>query len=92
MQENFNLQRQKMLIHHLASLKSDIGKLDIDKLEKVSNCLNNLERKVDKLGVDKLIPVPVDLEKISDVVEKEVFKKTVYDELVSDIKTIDTSD
>ena len=36
---------------------------------------------VDKLDADKLKSVPVDLEK-SDVVEKEVAKTDVYDELV----------
>ena len=31
--------------------------------------------KVDKLNVDKLIPVPVDLSKLSDVVKNDVVKK-----------------
>ena len=33
----------------LASLKSEVDKLDIDKLEKVSTGLNSLKSKVDKL-------------------------------------------
>ena len=32
----------------LAHLKSDVGKLDIDKLKNVSNHLINLKRRVDK--------------------------------------------
>ena len=60
----------------LACLKLDIHKLDIDKLEKVPSGLNSLKRKVDKLDVNKLKPVP------TDVVDKEVVKKGVYDELV----------
>ena len=36
--------------------------------------LANLKTKVDKLNIDKLVPVPVDLRKLSDVV-KNVVKK-----------------
>ena len=48
----------------LASLKSEVDKLDIDKLEKVPTGLNSLENKVDKLNVDKLVRGPVDLSKL----------------------------
>ena len=41
--------------------------------------LANLKTEVDKLDIDKLAPVPVDLSKLSDVVKKDV-KKTVYDQ------------
>ena len=34
--------------------------------------------KVDKLDFDKLVPVPVDLSKLSDLVKDDVFKKHVY--------------
>ena len=37
--------------------------------------LNNLKNKVDKLDVDKLAPVPVDLSKLSDVVKNDVVKQ-----------------
>ena len=40
--------------------------------------LANLKAEVDKLDVDKLAPVPLDLSKLSDVV-KNVVKKTVYE-------------
>ena len=49
----------------LANLKSNVDKLDIDKLKNILINLTNLESKVDKLDVDKLIPVPVDLSKLS---------------------------
>ena len=48
----------------LANLKSDVDKLDIDKLKNVSTKLSNLKSKVDKLDADKLVPVPVDLSKL----------------------------
>ena len=51
----------------LASLKSNIEKLDIDKLKNVANNLNYLKTKVDKLGVDKLVPALVDLSEVSNV-------------------------
>ena len=44
----------------LANLKSELNKLDIDKLKNVPSNLSNLKSKVDKLGVDQLVPVPVD--------------------------------
>ena len=52
--------------------------------------LASLKTEVDKLGIDKLLPVPVDLSKPSDVVKNDV-KKTVYDKLVAEVNSIDTS-
>ena len=49
----------------LANLKSNVDKLDIDKLKNVPTNLSNLKSKEDKLDVDKLIPVSVDLSKLS---------------------------
>ena len=53
--------------------------------------LANLKTEVDKLDIDKLVPVPVDLSKLSNVVKNEVAKKTVYDKLVAKVINIDTS-
>ena len=71
-----------MLIHHillkktdLANLKSDPDKLNIDKLKNVLSNLNNSKNKVDKLDVDILVPTPVDLCKLSDVVKIMLLKK-----------------
>ena len=52
----------------LANLKSDVDKLDIDKLKNVPTNFSNSKSKVDKLDVDILVPVRVDLSKLSDVV------------------------
>ena len=54
--------------------------------------LANLKTEVDKLDMDKLKPVPVDLSKLSDVVKNDAAKKTVYDQLVEKVNNIDTSD
>ena len=53
--------------------------------------LANLKTEVDKLDIDKLVPVPVDLSKLSDVVKNDVVKKDVYDKLVAKVDNIDTS-
>ena len=54
--------------------------------------LANLKTEVDKLGIDKLVPVPTDLSKLSNVVKNDVVKKTVYNKLVAKVDNIDTSD
>ena len=41
--------------------------------------LNSLKSKIDKLDVEKLVPVPVDLSKLGDAVKNCVVKKTEYD-------------
>ena len=38
--------------------------------------LANLKTEIDKLDIDKLVPVPVDLSKLSDVVKNDVVKKS----------------
>ena len=54
--------------------------------------LASLKTEVDKLDIDKLAPVPVDLSKLSDVVKNDVVKKAVYDKLAAKVNNIDTSD
>ena len=41
----------------IASSESEAHKVDIDKLKSVPTDINNLKRKVDKLDVDKVVPV-----------------------------------
>ena len=47
----------------------------------VPTSLNNLETKVDDLDVGKLKTLPVDLKKISDVVDNEVIQNTKFNAL-----------
>ena len=72
--------------NNLGSLKSEIDKLDIEKLEKVPTGLNCLKSKVDKLDVDKLVPVPIDLSKLSDAVKSDGVKNTEYNTKIKDIE------
>ena len=51
----------------------------------------NFKTEVDKLDIDKLVPVPIDLSKLSYVVKNDVVKKAVCDKLVTKVNNIDTS-
>ena len=67
---------------HLATLKLEVEKLEIHKLEKVPSDLSNLKSKIDELDIGKLKTSPIDLNKLSNVLKNEVVKKIVFDELV----------
>ena len=51
----------------------------------------SLKTEVDKLDIDKLVPVLVALSKLSDVVKNDVVKKTQYNNLVTKVDNIDTT-
>ena len=50
--------------------------------------LANLKTEVDKLDIDKLVPVPVHLSKLSDLVKNDVVKKDVYTKLAAKVDNI----
>ena len=70
----------------LASLKSKVDKLDIDKLKNCPTDLSNLKSKVDKLDVDKVLPAPIDLSKLYEVVKIDVVKKDVNNAKIKILK------
>ena len=45
--------------------------------------LTSLKTEVDNLDIDKLVPVPVDLSKLIDIVKNDAVKKDEYDKLVA---------
>ena len=51
-----------------------------------------LKTEFDKLDIDKLVPVPTDLSKLSNVVKNDVVKKEVYNKVVAKVDGIDTND
>ena len=53
--------------------------------------LASLKTEVDKLAMEKLVPVLADLSKLSDVVKNDVAKKAVYDKLVAKLNSIGSS-
>ena len=68
----------------------NISHIDISNFVLKTN-LANLKTEVDKLDIDKLVPVPVNLSKLSDVIKNDVVKKTACDKLVAKVNSIDTS-
>ena len=56
-----------------------------------TSSLASLKTEVDKLDINKLVPVPVDLSKLSDFVKIDVVKKAVFDKLVEKVNNNDTS-
>ena len=51
-----------------------------------------LKNEVDKLDIDKKVPVPTNLSKLSNVVKNGVVKKYAYHNLVTKVNDIDTND
>ena len=47
-------------------------------IEKCTKWFKQLKSEVDELDVDKLVPVPVDVSTLSDVIKNHVVKKDVY--------------
>ena len=45
-----------------------------------------MKSKVDKLDVDKLLPVPIDLSKLIDVVKNDVVRKDAYNAKIKNIE------
>ena len=79
-------------------LSNYVSKADIKNISHVDTSsfainsnLANLKTEVDKLDIDKLVPVPVDLSKLSNVVKTDVVKKTVHDKLVAKVNSIEIS-
>ena len=73
--------------------KSDIKNIshvDISYLALKSN-LASLKTGIAKLDIDKLVPVIIDLSKLSNLVKNDVAEKAVYDKVVAKVNKIDTS-
>ena len=66
----------------------NISHIDVSSYALKSN-LANLKTEVDKLDVDKMTSVLIDLAKLSNVVKNDVVKKTEYDQLVNKVNVID---
>ena len=64
--------------------------VDVSSFALKSN-LASLKTQVDKLDINKLVSIPADLSKLTNVVKNEVVKKTEYDKLVSKVNDIGTT-
>ena len=52
--------------------KADVDKLDIAKFKHYGSNLSNLKKTDKEVDVDKLVPAPVDLSKLKNVVKRDV--------------------
>ena len=68
---------QQKLTHQNFLKTVDLARLksEVDALQKVPTGSNSLKSKIDKLDINKIVPVPVDLNKLSDAVRNDVVKK-----------------
>ena len=55
-------------------------------MKKVPTNVSNLKSKVDKVDVDKLVPVPAALSKLSDELKNDVVKKDAYNAKIKNIE------
>ena len=75
------------------AIKTDlknISHIDVSSYALKSN-LASLKTEVDKLDIDKLTSVPIDLAKLNNVVKNDVVKKAKYDKLVNKVNGIDNT-
>ena len=67
----------------------NISQFDTSSFALKSN-LASLKTEVDKLDIEKLVPLFVNLSKLGDVIKNDVVTKTVYDKLVEKVNNIKT--
>ena len=70
-------------------MKAEVDKLDDNKLVNVSISLNSFKK--DDLYVGKLTTVPIDLKKLSNVVNSEVVKNIKINTLKTEVNKLDKS-
>ena len=80
-------------INVTVDLSNYATKIDLENVTRVDTSnfalktnLANLKAEVDKLDIDKLVPVPVDVSKLSDVVKNDIIKKTDYNANITEIE------
>ena len=89
LEETLMLKLIYLIMQQKQILKKATG-VDTSKLAAKSD-LTSLKDELDKTGEDKLKTVPVDLRKLSNVVNNEIVKKIVRDKLVPKVNNIDTT-
>ena len=72
-----------------AELKN-VSHVDVSSFALKSN-LASLKTEVDELDIDKLMPVPNDLAKLSNVLKNDVVKKTEYNKIISKVDNIEST-
>ena len=72
------------------AVKTDLKNVTGDDTSKLAanSDLASLKAEIDKIYVGKLKTIPIDLSKLSNVVNNDVVKKTVYDKLVAKVNNL----
>ena len=85
-------------IHVKVDLSNYATKADLKHAERINTSnlalkanLAKLKSVVDEIDVDKLKPVSADLSKLSNIVNNDVVKKSVYDKFIAKVSNVDTS-
>ena len=80
-------------VNIIVDLSNYATKADIKNISRVDTSsfalktnLANLKTETDKLDIDKLVPAPTDLSKLSNVVKNDVIKKTDYNAKITEIE------
>ena len=68
----------------------NVTRADVSSFASKTN-VASLKTEVDKLDIDKLLPIPNDLAKLSNVVKNDVVKKTEYNSLKTKVDNINTT-
>ena len=74
---------------YFIALKDEVKKPDIEKFVHVPNILNNLKTRGDGLDVGKSKTIPIDLKKLSDVVDNDVVKNTKFNTLKKKVNSLE---
>ena len=79
-----------MLKKDLITLKAEIDKVDINKPVYVPISLNHFKTKIlDDLDVGKMKTLPIDLKKLSDVVDNDIVKNTKFNTLKTKVNSLE---
>ena len=70
-------------------MKTEVAKLNINKLVHVPTSLNNLKTKANGLDFGKLKTILVDLKKLSDVLDNELAKNTKFNTLKTKVNNLE---
>ena len=70
-------------------MAAEVDTLEIKQFVNVSAGLKNLKTKADDLDVSKLKTAPIDLKKLSDVVNREVIKDTEFNKINTQLNKLD---
>ena len=70
-------------------MAAEVDTLEIKQFVNVSAGLKNLKTKVDDLDVSKLKTAPIDLKKLSDVVNRGVIKDTEFNKINTQLNKLD---